>query len=343
MDSLKERRNNRRRSSFSSLVTYLLLAPTTVGGQAVIEGVMMRSPRAMSIAVRRPDGSVVVKKKRWISISEKIPFLRFPFFRGAVVLVEAILNGIEALNFSAMQQEEDDSKALEENQKEKGLRQDNKITLFLTMTLAISLALFLFIVVPHIASRLILFLLGSKAGLGSVSFNLLDGGIKLGLFLTYIIAIGFLPDIKRVFGYHGAEHRSIYTFEAGEELTVRNAQQHSTLHPRCGTSFIIVVLMVSIIVFALSFQKIQIGSMPVVLRAFTAILIKLALMLPIAGISYEIIRFASTPIGKWASFLVVPGLLVQKLTTRIPEDDQVEVALTALKAALEVESTINYT
>jgi len=330
MDSLKERKSKNQKSPLSSLILYLFLAPTTVGGQAVIEGVMMRSPRAMSIAVRRPDGSVVVKKKRWISISEKLPFLRLPFIRGALVLIEAIINGIEALNFSAMQQEE--------THKEEEHSKNSNITLFLTMCLAISLALFLFIVVPHIASRLILTFLKSKAGLGSLTFNLLDGTIKLALFLGYIIAIGFLPDIKRVFAYHGAEHRSIYTFEAGEELTVRNAQQHSTLHPRCGTSFIIVVLMVSIVIFALSFQKIQIGSLPFMLRAVVAILIKLALMLPIAGISYEIIRFASTPIGKWASFFVLPGLLVQKLTTRIPEDDQVEVALTALKAALEIES-----
>ncbi len=334
MDSLKERKSKKQKSPLSSLLTYLLLAPTTVGGQAVIEGVMMRSPKAMSIAVRRPDGSVVVKKKRWISIAEKFPFLRLPFIRGALVLIEAILNGIEALNFSAMQQEE--TSEIKKGEEPGGFN----ITLFLTMVVAISLALFLFIVVPHIASRIILSLLNSKAGLGSLTFNLLDGVIKLTLFLGYIIAIGFLPEIKRVFAYHGAEHRSIYTFEAGEELTVKNAQQHSTLHPRCGTSFIIVVLMVSIIVFAISFKNIQLGEMPFILRACVAILIKLALMLPIAGISYEIIRFASTPIGKWASFFVLPGLLVQKLTTRIPEDDQVEVALTALKAALEIESNV---
>ncbi len=331
MDFLREKKNKTGRSPISSLFLYLLLAPTTVGGQAVIEGVMMRSPKAMSIAVRRPDGSVVVKKKRWISIAERLPFLKLPFLRGAVILIESIINGIEALNFSAMQQEEEPK----ENSKNSS---SSNITIFLTMVIAISLALFLFIVLPHVVSRVILIIFGSKAGLGSLSFNLLDGGIKLGLFLGYIIAIGFLPDVKRVFAYHGAEHRSIYTFEAGEALTVKNAQQHSTLHPRCGTSFIIVVLMVSIIVFAFSFKTLNITNMPVVLRAATAILIKLALMLPIAGISYEIIRFASMPIGRWASFMVFPGLLVQKLTTRIPEDDQVEVALTALKAALEIES-----
>ncbi len=332
MDISKEKRNNK---VVIDHLLYSLMAPINVGGQAVIEGVMMRSPKAMSIAVRRPDGEVIVKKKKWVSLSERIPILQWPFFRGSLVLIEAMLNGIEALNFSAKQQEESPQESDQSN------NSSSNISTYLTIALAISLALLLFVVIPHVASRVLLILLGSKAGLGSITFNLIDASIKLFLFLGYIALIGCIPDIKRVFAYHGAEHRSIYTFESGEELTVANAQQHSTLHPRCGTSFIIVVLMVSIVIFAVTFQYIQLSNIHPIIRGILAILIKLGLMIPIAGISYEIIRFAGSPIGKWASFLVAPGLLVQKLTTRIPTDDQMEVAICALKAALEMESSIS--
>ncbi len=305
-----------------------LAAPLQVGGQAVIEGVMMRSPKAMAVAVRRPDGSVALKERPWHSVAESLPLLKKPFLRGSIVLFEALLNGIQALNFSAQEAVEGDDDEGDTL---------SQWAIFSTIAVSFLFGIALFVILPHLASSYLLEIMKSSAGLDSLSFHLLDGLIKMTLFATYVMAIGCLKDIKRVFQYHGAEHKSIYAYEAKENLSVENARKHSTLHPRCGTSFIMVVLLVSIALFALIIPQIPLPAV-VWLKTPLVILFKIMLMIPVAGISYEIIRWAGKKKSKWFSVLLAPGLLMQRITTRVPTDDQIEIALIALKRALSLET-----
>ncbi|MFH1138563.1 MAG: DUF1385 domain-containing protein [Pseudomonadota bacterium] len=300
-----------------------------VGGQAVLEGVMMRSPKALAVAVRKPNGEVVVKESRWRGISDRVPLLKRPFFRGVVVLIEAMVNGIDALTFSA-------------NQALEGENQDALGPWALTGTIAFSLGLgvALFVILPHYLS-LLLGRLGPIAfGVDSLAFHAADGVIKLAVFLAYIWGISLLKDIARVFEYHGAEHKSIYAYEDGRELTVENAREYSRLHPRCGTAFIIVVLMISILLFAVVFPliaaRVQGGGWLVQLF-FVGI--KILLLFPIAGAAYELNRFAGRHMDWWLlKAAIMPGLWVQRITTKEPSDDQIEVALIALKKALALEA-----
>lgn len=300
-----------------------------VGGQAVLEGVMMRSPLALAVAVRKADGQVAIKESAWKSLSTRFHFLTWPFIRGSVVLMEALINGIEALSFSANQALEDE-----------GEDEIGYLAMGATIALSIVLGVLLFVVLPHYLS-LVLGKLGPlKFGVTSVLFHAIDGVIKLALFLGYIWAISKIKEIGRLFEYHGAEHKSIYAFEAGDELTVENAQKYSTLHPRCGTAFIIVVLMISIILFTTVF--------PFVTAAIKDsgwavhilyVIIKICLMLPIAGAAYELNKYASRHMDKtWLRWLILPGMWVQRITTREPSDDQVEVAIIALQKALAMEA-----
>lgn len=329
MASLK--RNNRR-NSLKSLAMAALSAPVTVGGQAVIEGVMMRSPKAMAIAVRRADGGISVKEERWRSLSERLIFLKWPFIRGSVVLVEALINGIQALNFSAQEA----LAGINENDVERDPGLSNW-TLVLTMLSSAAIGLCLFLVIPHLTSGLLLKTWGIGGGVKSFAFHALDGFIKMAIFIGYVLLISRMADIKRIFEYHGAEHKAIYNYEAGKELCVANAKCYSTLHPRCGTAFIMIVLFVSVGVFAIIIPLIPFnGSRWSVTGQI--ILAKIFLMLPIAGAAYEITRLAGKNAVRWLTApLIYPGLLMQTLTTSNPADDQLEVAIEALKRALKIE------
>ncbi|MBI4799296.1 MAG: DUF1385 domain-containing protein [Desulfarculus sp.] len=299
------------------------MSPPNVGGQAVIEGVMMKAPRRLCVAVRRPSGAVVVKNDPFRPLSLRFPFLAWPFLRGPVVLFETLVHGLKALSFSANQ-------ALEEDDTPMG-----SWALSLTMVVAVAFGLGLFVALPHLLSLW----LGKLKALAfdemSLWFHLTDGVIKVALFVAYLWLISRMKDIQRVFEYHGAEHKSIYCFEAGEELTVANARAYSRLHPRCGTAFLLVVLVVSMLVFTLVFPWLPRFSQSAVLNQAAQIGLKVLLMLPIAGISYEVIRLAGKKGGQgfW-SVLLWPGLQMQRLTTREPDDDQIEIALTALRAAV---------
>jgi len=295
-----------------------------IGGQAVIEGVMMRSPKAMTIAVRRPSGQVVVREEVWRSISRRIKFLRWPVFRGTVVFFEALVNGIQALTFSANQ-------ALEEE--EGGPLSPWAMTG--TILLALGLAVGLFVVLPHYLSLLIG---GPKMGVRSLGFHLVDGGLKVLFFVGYILGISILKDVRRLFMYHGAEHMSIHTYEAREPLTVAFARRHPTLHPRCGTAFILLVLLISIAFFAVVFPLLPRPDWPGWLAQAGFVGVKILLLLPIAGAAYEAVRFSGRHADNpWVKPFIWPGLLLQKLTTRRPSDDQLEIALTALERALKIE------
>ncbi len=298
-----------------------------VGGQAVLEGVMMRSPHALAIAVRRPDGSILLKDEPYVSLGERYPVLRRPFFRGPLILIEAMVTGVGALTFSAQAalQEEDCS---EEQPLGWG-------SMLLTLGGAFLLAFIFFGFLPHWLSGMAGTLVGHPLTPADLAFHLIDGIIKASFILLYIWGISFFPDIRRVFQYHGAEHKSICTFEAREELTVAHARRHPTAHARCGTSFILVVLLVSILIFTVFFPLFPTLTRPGLANNFLQVLIKVGLMFPIAALSYEIIRWGGKhthhPV---AQFLLWPGLATQRLTALEPDDTQLEVALEALKAVL---------
>lgn len=314
-----------------------------VGGQAVIEGVMMRGPSRWTVTVRRTDGSLestVIPYRGW---ARKMPLLGKPFLRGAVVLLESMIVGIKALNYSAEIAAGDEEKAQAKDgenpaaEKKEPVAKDKPAlgfwALALTLLSAFALAMGLFVALPHVAS----ILLGQIWGFNESSgwFHLLDGLIKFALFITYVWAIGLLPDIGRVYAYHGAEHQAIFTYEAGEPLTPEMAARHPAWHPRCGTAFIFLVLALSILFFAAVFPFIFPTGGASIGRTILGIGLKILLMLPLAGLAYEVTRLAgkASPSSIWR-ILLWPGLLMQRLTTRKPDEAQLEVALNALEKAV---------
>jgi uncharacterized protein YqhQ len=297
-----------------------------VGGQAVIEGVMMRAPRSLAVAVRKPTGEIVLKEQEWRSLSERLPFLKWPVLRGCVVFAEALINGIQALSFSAAQSEG------------AGEEEASPLTIGLTMLLGIVLAILLFVVLPHLLSGYLLAMYGPGYGLTSFTFHALDGAVKVLLFLSYILGISLLRDVRRLFQYHGAEHKSILAYEAGAELSVAGARPFPRLHPRCGTSFLILVMLISIFCFSAAFAVLPGARAAGSWYSLPYVGLKIILMLPVAGIAYETIRFCSRRMDHaLARLIVLPGLLLQRLTTREPSDDQLEIALRALASALAME------
>ena len=297
-----------------------------VGGQAVIEGIMMRAPKTFTVVVRKPDGELAVREDRWHSPMEKWPILKKPLLRGCIVLYEALFNGIQALTYSAQE-------ALGEEEEKLG-----PWALGGTIAFALGAAMVLFVVIPHLATLGIGVISGTDIGVRSVWFHVIDGIIKVSIFVGYIVLISLLKEIRRVFEYHGAEHKSIHAYEKGDDLTVENARKYPTLHNRCGTAFLLLVLVFSIFLFAAVFPllpKDLFGNK--ILTNIFFIVVKMVLLLPIAGCSYEIIRMGERVNNPLLNLLLLPGLWLQKLTTREPDDAQLEVALVALKTTLEKE------
>lgn len=281
-----------------------------VGGQAVIEGVMMRGKTHVAVAVRQPDGEISVDVRPVNSISDRYPILKKPFLRGVVSLVESLVMGMKALAYSAQVSGDEDEKL------------DSK-EMALTIAVSAGLAILLFIVIPTWSMR---FLTGITQD--HMALNLAEGVLRMAIFLAYIAAISSMNDIQRVFQYHGAEHKTIYTYEAGLPLKVENVRPFSTLHPRCGTNFLMIVMLISMFIFTF------LGWPSLVERIASRII----LMPVIAGVSYELIRYAGAhtdnPLVRIA---ITPGLLLQKLTTRQPDDSQIEVAIASLKAVVPPE------
>jgi len=286
-----------------------------VGGQAVIEGVMMRSPNSMAIAVRRPNGEIVVKRERLDFFSEKKFFSKVPLIRGVINLLSALILGMRALNFSANQ-------SLEEEQ------EVSSWTMGLTFTFALCFGIFLFFLIPLFLTKWLRFTIPMVSTSGII-FNLVDGIIRLMIFLAYLWAISLFKEVRRIFQYHGAEHKSIFAFESGEVLMADRVKGFSYLHPRCGTSFLLIVMVVSILVFALIPHQLSFGYK----MASRVVFIPL-----IAGLAYEIIRFADQRRErKSMQYFIKPGLWLQRMTAREPSEDQIEVALRALHEVLELE------
>ena len=280
-----------------------------VGGQAVIEGVMMRDAHRTATAVRLPNGDIDVETRTVSSIRDRYPVLNLPLIRGSVIMVESLIIGMRALSFSAQAAGEEDE-------------QMTKKEIAMTILFALVLASILFIVIPTGAAHLTAAYTDDP-----IVFNLIEGGIRLMVFLLYIWGISFMGGIRRVFQYHGAEHKTIHCYEAGEALTVENVQKFPRLHPRCGTNFLLIVMVVAI-VFHVFF-----GWPDLWLR----ILSRLAILPVVAGVSYEIIRFAGRSENHLVHILITPGLWLQYLTTRPPADEMVEVAIESLKAVLPAE------
>ena len=301
-----------------------------VGGQAVIEGVMMRSPKSLAIALRRPNGEILVKEDRWRSLSERWAFLKWPLVRGSLIMLESLINGLQALTFSANQ-------ALVEEEESLG-----GWALFFTIFAGLGAGVVLFVILPHVISGLVGRLFGVRLGVEHLLFHLIDGAVKIIIFIGYVWLISLFKEIRRIFEYHGAEHKSVFAYEAGEALTVENAKRFSTLHPRCGTAFILFVLVISILFFSIVFPFApSLYDVPGVMNQVIAIVMKVLFMVPIAGLAYEMIKFSSRNMDRGLIRLaVLPGLWVQKLTTREPSDDQLEVAIAALKGALQGQSRV---
>ena len=288
------------------------------GGQAVIEGVMMRSPRYFAVACRAPDGSIIVRAEPIKNtLVGKLQFLNRPFLRGVFMLVDALALGMRALMFSSQVQLQNDP-----NYKP-AAKPVQDIAIGGSAIAGLAIGIGLFFVIPTLLTDWL-----KRAHWGSFEQNLLDGVLRITIFLLYVGLIGLIPDIRRVFQYHGAEHKAINALEEGLPVTIETARQQTRLHPRCGTSFVLLVLVVSIFVFAL------LGRPAWYLR----IPLHLALLPVIASLVYEVIRLAGMfKTGFFTRVLIAPGLWTQYLTTREPTDDQIEVAVTALRRVQDLE------
>ncbi len=304
-----------------------------IGGQAVIEGVMMRSPDRIVTAVRRASGVIELKIQEYKSLMQRIKYLNIPIIRGAITLVEVLAIGIKHLNFSAdmafkdiQEQEKKSGKKKKEKKSKKEGR--GNVSTFLSVVLALTIGLALFFALPlFVTTRLF------DIERDAFSFNLVAGIFRIFLFLGYIYLISLMKDVKRLFQYHGAEHKSIFAFEKGLDLTVENARIQPRLHPRCGTSFLVMVMLVSLVFFAL------LDSTVIYFHGHINLLIRLATHLPlvplVGGISYEAIRAsAKKPDHPVVKFLISPGLALQRITTQEPHDSMLQVALVSLKVAL---------
>ncbi|MDD6597840.1 DUF1385 domain-containing protein [Anaerovibrio sp.] len=278
----------------------------TIGGQAVIEGVMMRGPELVATAVRNPQGRIELEVKPVNSIADRYPIFKKPMLRGCVSLFESLVMGIRSLGYSAQMAGEEDEQLTDRE-------------LAGTMIFAFALAAVLFIAIPTGAAKLFHVITEDP-----VFLNLMEGFLRLFIFMAYIFAISRMKDIQRVFQYHGAEHKTIACFEAGEALTVENVARHTRLHKRCGTSFLLIVMLVSIFVFAF------LGWPDLAERIAS----RIVLLPVVAGISYEIIRFSANSDNCLLGWAVKPGLWLQKLTTREPEPEMIEVAIESAKAVL---------
>ena len=284
-----------------------------VGGQAVIEGVMMRSKHFWALAVRKPDMTIYTKLFNDVSLTNKNKVLGFMFIRGIVALIESMALGFKALSYSVNEATEEEIKF-------------SKREMTISVIIAVVFAVGVFFILPTIIGRSF-----SEFFPNAIVYNLLEGLIRIGFFLIYILLVSQIKDIKRIWQYHGAEHKTIKAYENNEELKPENVRKYSTMHVRCGTSFLLIVMVVAILIFAL------LGKQPMIWRIISRIL----LIPVIAGISYELIRLG----GKFSKYKVVnilfyPGLLLQKITTKEPDNDQIEVAISSFKKVIEAEEAL---
>ena len=288
-----------------------------IGGQAVIEGVMMKNGDKYAVAVRKPDKEINVDIEEYKPIGEKIKILKLPILRGIVNFIESLVIGVKTLTYSAQFFEDEEEQEKKSEDKKEGL---SGFEIFLTVAFSLVFAILLFMMLPAFAAEL----LGKVVKLHFV-IALFEGILRLAIFLLYVVLISRMEDIRRVYMYHGAEHKSINCLESGHELNVENVRQASRYHKRCGTSFLFIVMIITIIVFMFINFDVM----------WQRLLCRLLLIPVIAGISYEFIMFAGRSDSKVAHILSLPGMWLQRLTTREPDDDMIEVAIKSVEAVLD--------
>ena len=303
---------------------------TSIGGQAVIEGVMMRGPKETAIAVRKPDGEIIVEKKPINSFVQKFKINKIPIVRGVFSFFESLILGTKALMFSAEfydVEDEDDKKKKETMTAEEleayNKKNDKMMTgaIFVSVAVALIFGIGVFMLLP----TFLVGLLRDYAHLtNNIAATLLEGVVRIVIFVIYILLVSKMKDIHRVFQYHGAEHKTIFCYENGDDLTVENVKKQGRLHPRCGTSFLILVMIISIIVF--SFVSWE--------NPIQRVIIRLLLLPLVAGLSYELIKFAGRHSGAIVDIISAPGMWLQKITTAEPDESQIEVAIASLKSVL---------
>ncbi len=298
----------------------------TVGGQAVLEGIMMKGKEDYAIAVRREDGTVSLSKHTFTSIRSKHKLLRLPIIRGIAGFAESMVLNFKTLSISAEQYGIDDSEP--ETKFDKWILDHfgeklMSVVMGISMVLGVALAIGLFFLLPSYITKGIEWLIGRSLG---VFKNLIEGVLKIVIFIAYILLVSLMKDIRRTFEYHGAEHKSIFCYEAGEELTVENVKKHRRFHPRCGTSFIFVILIISILINSLPFIPWD--------NMFLRMLCKILVLPLTVGIGFEFIMFAGKHDNIITRILSAPGLFMQRITTKEPDNGQIEVAIIALKTAL---------
>jgi uncharacterized protein YqhQ len=293
-----------------------------IGGQAVIEGVMMKNKDRYSVAVRKPDQVIEVKVEEYHGVLEKYSIFKHPILRGIGTFIEALTVGMQTLTYSAGFYEEEEKKPskLEETMGKLFKEKAESALMGITIVLSVLLAVAVFMILPFFLAGLF-----SNITKNPALLALLEGVLRMAIFILYIVGISQLQDIKRTFMYHGAEHKTINCVESGKELTISNVRSQSRYHKRCGTSFLFIVMFISI----LFFMVIQVNSLPL------RLVLRILLIPVIAGISYEFIRFAGTHDNATVKILSKPGMWLQSLTTREPEDDMIEVAIRSVDAVFD--------
>lgn len=299
---------------------------SSVGGEALMEGVMMRGKRTIASTVRKSSGELVTETKTYIPVTKRHKILGLPIIRGGVSMIESMIVGVSALMDSAEQIEFEEAESkLDKWIERKFGDKAMTIILYSSVILGLVMGICLFMLLPNLLADFIPF--NKDTASGAFLANIVEGVIRIGLFLLYVWLVSKSRDIHRVFQYHGAEHKTIYAYENMEELTVENVRKHPRLHPRCGTTFIFVVVIISILIFALTGWHSKIVN----------VIIRLALLPVIAGVSYELFKLAAKSNHKAVQLISVPGILLQKITTQEPDDSMLEAAIASLKAVLEAE------
>ena len=308
---------------------------TSIGGQAVIEGDMMRGSEKIATVVRKPDGDIAAEI--WdVPASRKLKLFKLPIIRGCIGFFDSLVIGIKSLMFSAdfveIDEEDEKKPGKEKPKKEKPAKEKSDkakdIAIYFAVMLSLVMSVGLFMFLPKILIEVAVEYIKIENHMLKV---ILEGCVRIALFIGYLSLTSLMPDMKRVFMYHGAEHKSIHCFENGDELTVENVKKQTRLHPRCGTSFLFIVMIVSIVVFSVIRWT---GSHDFYLHIIVPLLLRLALLPVVAGISYEIIKFAGRHDNFLTRIISAPGMFFQKITTKEPTDDQIEVAIAALKAVM---------
>ena len=296
---------------------------TSIGGQAVIEGVMMRGPEKIATAVRKSDGEIIIDEKEVNSFVARHKLNKIPILRGVISFFESMVTGTKCLMFSADQMDiEEDGEEMSKFEKWLDRKFGNKIkdiAIYFAVVVALLFSIAMFMILPTVLAGFFGNMVENK-----IALNLIEGAIKLTIFLLYLWGVAHMSDIKRVFEYHGAEHKTIAAYEAGVELTPENVKNYTRLHPRCGTSFLLIVMVISILMFSLLSWE----------TWWIRILYRLSLLPVVAGLSYEIIKFAGKHPSGIVGWLTKPGLWLQKITTGEPDESQLEVAIAAMTAVI---------